>query len=167
MKRILLILALAISASSLASAAPLKVNVLFPQGLIPGKETTIKATVEGDGVNSVQGAPLSVIFDGRQNAITEQVDLGPIGGKLEGKFTPGQGPYRVSVRFRSNGRNYAFAYENEYFVPLPQTQAGAIPFDFKVDDPNSSSRLPVALLGWFAGAIVLGLVALRSKQFLF
>lgn len=167
MKRTLLILALAVTALGWASAAPLTVKLQFPQGLSAGKEAPVTATVEGDGAKSVQGAPLSVIFDERQNSITQQIDLGTIGGKLEGKFTPNQGPYRITVRFRSNGRNYAFAADQDqlFTLPLPSGEVGV---NFDTGSPNSGSRLPVALLGWFVGAIALGFVALRgARHFLF
>lgn len=166
MKRILCALALAVTSLGWASAAPLTVKLQFPQGLTPGKEAPITATVEGDGAKSVQGAPLSVIFDERQNSVTQQIDLGNIGGKLEGKFTPGNGPYRITVRFRANARNYAFAADRDqlFSLPLPSGEVGV---NFDTGNPNSGSRLPVALIPWFLGAIALGLVALRSRQFLF
>jgi hypothetical protein len=166
MKRILLILALAISTSGLASAAPVSVKLQFPQGLTAGKESTITATVDGEGASSIQGAPLAVIFDGRQNSVTQQIDLGTVGGKLQGKFTPTEGPYRVSVRFKANGRNYAFAADRDqlFTLPLPSGEVGV---NFDTGNPVNGFRLPIALIGWFLGAMALCLVALRSKQFLF
>jgi hypothetical protein len=166
MKRILLILALAVTASSWASAAPLTVRVQFPQGLIPDKETTFTATVEGAGLDAVRGAPLSIVFDSRQNSIPQQVELGKIGDKLEGKVILPTGIYRMTARFNINGRNYAVVADDS-LPPLPLPNGDFCCLKLETNDPNSSFRLPVALLGWFAGAIVLGLVALRSKQFLF
>lgn len=166
MKRIVYLLALAATSLGWAAASPLAVKLQFPQGLTPGQQSRITATVEGVDANSLQGAPLSVIFDERQNSVAQQIELGTIGGKLEGKFTPGAGPYRITVRFRANGRNYAFAADQDqlFTLPLPSGEVGVT---FDTGNPNTGSRLPIGLIPWFLGAIALGLVALRSRQFLF
>jgi hypothetical protein len=166
MKRIFLVLALSVTAFGWASAAPLTVRVQFPQGLVPDKESTFTATVEGAGLDAVRGAPLSIVFDSRQNSIPQQVELGKIGDKLEGKVVLPQGAYRMTARFNINGRNYAVVAD-ESLPPLPLPTGDFCCLKLDTGSPISGFRLPVALLPWFLGAIALGLVALRSRQFLF
>ncbi len=150
--------------SGWVSATPFKATLEFPEGLTPGKKNTVRVVIPEDQINALRGAPVAVVFDGRQNAVPTQLDLGKVGDKLEGKFTPEQGQYRVTLRFQSRGRNYAYASQD--FLPVP-VNPGV--FDVTVDlgDPNTRASFPIALLGWFLGAAALGLWALRGSRYVF
>jgi hypothetical protein len=161
------VIALMVSVLALAGgavAAPFKVSLELPEGLTPGKESTVRVMVPEDQVNALRGSPLAVVFDGRQNSVPTQVDLGKIGDKLEGKFTPQQGQYRVTLRFQSQGRNYAYASQD--FLPVP-VNPGV--FDVTVDlgNPNTRASFPIPLLGWLLGSAALGLWALRGTRYVF
>lgn len=156
--------ALIVSVMGWASAAPFKATIELPGGLTPGKESTVRVVVPEDQVNALRGAPLSLIFDGRQNAIPTQVNLGKIGDALEGKFTPQQGEYRVTLRFRSGGRNYAYASQGFLRVP---TDPGSLDVIIDLADPNTRASFPIPLLGWLIGAAALGLWAFRGTRYAF
>jgi hypothetical protein len=123
----------------ISSSTPLKV----------GQQTMIKANVSDAA--GLEGAVLSVIFDGAQDAQATQVDLGKIGdAKLEAYFIPTTEPVRVTVRFSKNGKNYANV------ANIKDLQSNA--YEFRFDQEASRASTPIIQFG------AIGAYALRNTK---
>ena len=147
---------LTVLALNLVPAVAAKVTLTTSGPLKAGQETTISANVsEAQGL---EGAIVSVIFDGAQDAEAQQVDLGKIGDpKLEGKIKPFSDVVHVTVRYSKNGKNYA----NVTNVEDLQTNT----YEFRFDQEASRASTPIIQYGvWFLVFAALGAYALRSTK---
>jgi hypothetical protein len=138
------------------SASAANVTLSFSSPLKVGQETSVTANVSD--ASGLEGAVLSVIFDGAQNAQAVQVDLGKIGDpKLEGKFTPTGEVRRVTVRYSANGKNYANVAD------LKDVQSNA--YEFRFDQEKSRASTPIIQFGlWLVVFAALGAFALRNAK---
>lgn len=133
-----------------------KVTLSFSSPLKVGQETTVMANVsEATGLD---GAVLSVIFDGAQDSEAMQLNLGKIGDpKLEAKFTPINEVRRVTVRYSKDGKNYA----NVADIDGSQSKA----YEFRFDQESSRASAPFFQFGlWFVVFAALGAFAIRNAK---
>ena len=140
-----------------ASAGPVKATVTFPDGLNPGQEVPVFAELSGD-LEGFRDVPVALTYEAGQDGVSQQVELGKIGGDLQGKLTPNAGPARVSLRFSNGGKNFASVAE----LQPGQT---AVEFNLDTGEPSSRAYAPfVPVLLWLIGAATLGFFALRGLK---
>jgi hypothetical protein len=147
---------LIILALNLVPALAAKITLTTSGPLKAGQETTINANVtEAEGL---EGAVLSVIFDGAQDAEAQQIDLGKIGDpKLEGKVIPLSDVVHVTVRYSKNGKNYANV------ANIENLQSNT--YEFRFDQEASRASTPIIQYGlWLLVIAALGAYALRSTK---
>ncbi len=147
---------LSVLALNLAPALAAKVMLSFSSPLRVGQETTLTATVtEASGL---EGAEISVVFDGAQDSEATQVVLGKIGdAKLEAKFRPTTEPVHVTARFSKNGKNYA----NVASIEDLQSKA----YEFRFDQEASRASTPIIQFGaWLLIFGAIGAYALRHAK---
>jgi hypothetical protein len=143
-------------ALNLVPALAAKVTLTTSSPLKVGQETTISANVtEASGL---EGAVVSVIFDGAQDSEATQVDLGKIGDpKLEAKFKPSSEVVHVTVRFSKNGKNYANV------ANIQDLQSNS--YEFRFDQEASRASTPIIQYGiWLLVFAALGAYALRHVK---
>ena len=147
---------IAVLAFGFFPALAAKVTLGGVSSLKVGQESSITANVSDAA--GLEGAVLSVVFDGAQDSAATQVDLGKIGdAKLEAKFTPTSEVRRVTVRYSKNGKNYA----NVANIEDVQNNA----YEFRFDQESSRASTPFFQFGlWFVAIAVLGAFALRSAK---
>ena len=143
--------------ANLAVAGPFKATINFPEGLTPGQEVPVFATLEGE-LETLKDVPVAVVYEAGQDGLSQQVELGKIGGDLQGKLTPQPGPARLTIRFSNAGKNYAQVAE----LAPGQTSAE---FEFNSGEPSTRAFAPfVQVLLWVIGAVALGFYALRGLK---
>jgi hypothetical protein len=131
---------------TLTTSGPLKV----------GQETTITANVTDAA--GLEGALVSGIFEGAQDAEAQQIDLGKIGDpKLEAKITPLSDVVHVTVRYSKNGKNYANV------ANINDLQSNT--YEFRFDQEASRASTPIIQYGiWLLVFAALGAYALRNVK---
>ncbi len=147
---------LTILALNLIPALAAKVTLTTSGPLKAGQETTITANVtEAQGL---EGAVLSVIIDGAQDAEAQQLELGKIGDpKLQATIKPLSDVVHVTVRYSKNGKNYA----NVANIQDLQTNT----YEFRFDQEASRASTPIIQYSiWLLVFAALGAYALRHVK---
>ncbi len=147
---------LTVLALNLVPALAAQITLTTSGPLKAGQETTITANVTDAA--GLEGALVSVIFDGAQDSEAQQIDLGKIGDpKLEAKVTPLSDVVHVTVRYSKNGKNYA----NVANIQDLQTNS----YEFRFDQEASRASTPIIQYGiWLLIFAALGAYALRSTK---
>ncbi len=145
---------IAVLVFNLVPALATQVTLSYSSPLKIGQETTVKANVTD--ATGLEGAVLSVIYDGAQDSEATQIDLGKIGdAKLEAKFIPTSQVRRVTVRYAKDGRNYSNVAEGD------TTQSKT--FDFTHE--SSRAYAPFIQFGlWFLAFGAMGAWSLRNAK---
>ena len=147
---------LIVLALNLIPALAAKITLTTSGPLKAGQQTTITANVtEAQGL---EGAVVSVILDGAQDAEAQQIDLGKIGDpKLEAKVIPLSDVVHVTVRYSKNGKNYANV------ATIQDLQSNT--YEFRFDQEASRASTPIIQYGiWLLVFAALGAYALRHTK---
>jgi hypothetical protein len=147
---------LTVLALNLVPALAAKIILTTSGALNAGQETTITANVsEAEGL---EGALVSVVFDGAQDSEAQQVDLGKIGdNKLEAKVKPLSDVVHMTVRYSKNGKNYANV------INVLDMQSNA--YEFRFDQEASRASTPIFQYGiWLLVFAALGAYSLRHVK---
>ena len=147
---------LTVLALNLIPALAAQITLTTSGPLKAGQETTITANVS-DAVG-LEGALVSVILDGAQDAEAQQIDLGKIGDpKLEAKVKPLGDVVHVTVRYSKNGKNYA----NVANIDDLKTNT----YEFRFDQEASRASTPIIQYSiWLLIFAALGAFALRHTK---
>lgn len=147
---------LTVLALNLIPALAAQITLTTSGPLKAGQETTITANVTDAA--GLEGALVSVIFDGAQDSEAQQIDLGKIGDpKLEAKVKPLSDVVHVTVRYSKNGKNYA----NVANIQDLQTNI----YEFRFDQEASRASTPIIQYGiWLLVFAALGAYALRHVK---
>lgn len=147
---------LTVLALNLIPALAAQITLTTSGPLKAGQETTI--TANATDAAGLEGALVSVIFDGAQDSEAQQIDLGKIGDpKLEAKVKPLSDVVHVTVRYSKNGKNYA----NVANIQDLQTNI----YEFRFDQEASRASTPIIQYGiWLLVFAALGAYALRHVK---